>query len=305
LLSHEAAEDRLSHTYLLLFHDEVYLRFALKEFAKLFFDGRGNTNERIENGNYPDCLFYPEEGKALDKDGTNEIIDESCLSAVEGKRKLFVLAGMHKASAVVQNKLLKVLEEPPEGVHFLLGATSEFPLLTTVKSRAKKLEIPLFSADSVGACLGRMYPDKSKDELSMYAAASGGEVGRAVNLLGGGRYAELVEKVYRAVAASGGGIIEGARAFSTTTEKTDVLSLFTNMYRDMLFYKLGKGEYAGMKTLRGRLEPLSEKFDERTLVYALDVMAEAEEQITFNANLAQCVEVGLLKIEKEKRKCYK
>jgi hypothetical protein len=148
-----------------------------------------------------------------------------------------------------------------------------------------------------------MYPDKSKDELSMYAAASGGEVGRAVNLLGGGRYAELVEKVYRAVAASGGGIIEGARAFSTTTEKTDVLSLFTNMYRDMLFYKLGKGEYAGMKTLRGRLEPLSEKFDERTLVYALDVMAEAEEQITFNANLAQCVEVGLLKIEKEKRKC--
>jgi DNA polymerase III gamma/tau subunit len=96
--------------------------------------------------------------------------------------------------------------------------------------------------------------------------------------------------------------VEAAREFSTTTEKTDVLSLLSHMYRDMLFYKLGKGEYAGMKTLRGRLEKLAERFDERVLVYALDVMAEAEKQITFNANLAQCLEVGLLKIEKEKRK---
>ena len=47
MLAHEAAEDRLANTYLLLFPDEHNLRGALKVFAPLFFDGSEGTRARI------------------------------------------------------------------------------------------------------------------------------------------------------------------------------------------------------------------------------------------------------------------
>lgn len=301
LLLREAKEDRLANTYLLLFNDEVNLRLALKEFACLFFNGLPKINERIARENHPDCLFYPHPGKALDKDATTAILEESCLSPVEGKRKLFVLDNFHKASAVVQNKLLKVLEEPPQGVYFLLGATSEFPLLATVKSRAKKLEIPPFSEKEVEACLKRLYPERT--DAALYAAASDGAVGRAQNLLTGGRYNELYEKAIACVAAAGKDIPKVSRALSGVSEKGEFISLLRRIYRDILFL-LTKQPYA-TKAETERTKLLTKDFTPASAIFALEVFAEAEKQLAFNANLAQCVEVALLKIDKEKQKCKK
>lgn len=45
-------------------------------------------------------------------------------------------------SVVVQNALLKILEEPPSGVYFLLIAKSKSALLATVKSRLTTHQIP-------------------------------------------------------------------------------------------------------------------------------------------------------------------
>lgn len=293
LLQNEAAQNRLSHTYLLLFPDEYNLRAALKTFAKLFFPDKRNAWERIDGENYPDCLFYPEAGKALDKDGALALLEESNMGTVEAARKLFVLDNFHKASAVVQNKLLKVLEEPPAGVHFLLGATSEFPLLTTVKSRAKRLEIPPFSEEEVGACLERNAKIPREEALSI-AAMSEGSVGRAQQLFSGGRYKELQKKALDCVSARGGRIVTAARALNGVAEKFEIISLMKRSYRDALFYLTGRGT----PLAAGReIKELAAAFTPARLIYALDVMDEAEKQLTFNANLSQCVEVCLLKIE--------
>lgn len=301
LLKNEGEQNRLSHTYLLLMDDEKNLRLALKEFAKLFFPSQA-VKDRIERESYTDCLFYPQGDKPLDKDATTAIIDESCLSPVEGERKVFVLCDMHKASPIVQNKLLKVLEEPPQNVYFLLGATSEFPLLTTVKSRAKKLEISAFSTEQVGACLERTYPTRSKEELMSYAFASGGSVGRAQNLLLGGRYQTLTEKAYACVSARGGQIVSAVKDLQTISEKQEFLSLLSSMYRDMLFYKAGQKEYAILPAIGDKLKELAKSYTNKKLIFALDRMTEAEKDITFFANFAQCIEVNLMKIEKENEK---
>lgn len=285
----------MSHTYLLLFPDEYNLRAALKIFAKLFFPDERNAHSRIEDENYPDCLLFPEAGKALDKDGALALLEESNLGTVEAKRKLFVLDNFHKASAVVQNKLLKVLEEPPEGVYFLLGAASEFPILTTVKSRAKRLEIPPFTEEEVGACLERSVKI-TRAEAMASAAISDGVVGKAERLLIGGRYKELRQKAFDCVAARGGEIVTAARALSGVSEKFEIISLMKRNYRDALFYLTGQEETAKLSA-REEVKELAKSFTPARLVYALDVIDEAEKQLTFNANLSQCVEVCLLKIE--------
>lgn len=303
ILRQERALGTLAHAYLILLDDETYLRFALKEFAKLFFDGSADTSARIDRGNYVDCAVFPEEGTTWNVENAEKIVEASYLSPTESGCKVFILTDMQKASPVVQNKLLKVLEEPPAGVHFLLGATVEHPLLSTVRSRAKRLEIPPFSVESVGACLGRLYPERSKEELIGYAAASGGSVGRARRLLEDGRYAELLDKAFACVEAHGGQIVTVTRGLQNVTEKKELVGLVASLYRDMLFYRLGKGEYATLRDRAGRLSALAEEFSPAVLVFALDRMNEAEKEISFNANLSQCMEVSLLKIDKEKSRC--
>ena len=75
MLAHEAAEDRLANTYLLLFPDEHNLRGALKVFAPLFFDGSEGTRARIGRENHPDCLFFPAPGKAPDRDMAEAVVE--------------------------------------------------------------------------------------------------------------------------------------------------------------------------------------------------------------------------------------
>lgn len=124
-----------------------------------------------------------------------KITEESALKPVEGNRKLFVVGDFAEATVQAQNKLLKLLEEPPAGVCFLLGATVTFPVLPTVLSRAEKLEIPAFSVKEVKACLERMYSVSASD-AALYAAASGGRVGEAQNILEGGYYKALTADAF-------------------------------------------------------------------------------------------------------------
>ena len=200
LLQKESEENMCSHAYLLLFDDARNLRIALKEFAKLLINAPTSTEKKridklIDEESYADCLFYPADGKKLAVEDAEKIREESLLSPIEGERKVFVLGDFAGANTQTQNKLLKLLEEPPKHVLFLLGATSAFPVLTTVLSRTKKLEIPAFDTEQVTNCLQRLYQNEYDTEtLRFCAAASGGTVGGAQNLLEGGQYKSLTEQ---------------------------------------------------------------------------------------------------------------
>ena len=164
LLKRECAGNQNSHAYLLLFDDGRNLRSALKEFAKVLFsvsdieewDEEATEKQRIakliDEESFSDCLFYPNEGKKLAVEDAENIREESLLSPIEGDKKVFVLGDFADANVQTQNKLLKLLEEPPKGVIFLLGATTVFPVLPTVLSRTKRLEILPFDIKKNRKC---------------------------------------------------------------------------------------------------------------------------------------------------------
>jgi len=56
-------------------------------------------------------------------------------------RRVVMVDGAHQMSHEAQNALLKILEEPPAGAHFVLTATSASDLLPTVTSRAQELPV--------------------------------------------------------------------------------------------------------------------------------------------------------------------
>lgn len=221
---------KVSHAYMLRFQDAKNLRSALKLFALEFFgtDAFHPLGQRILNESYTDLKVYPQDGKKFTVDAAGEIVADSAMRPVEGAKKLYIISGFEQAGALVQNKLLKTLEEPLAGVYFLLGACSLAPVLDTVKSRVKILEIPPFSEDDIFAALER----KGKNPLNASAAKSAnGVLGAAENMAEGGWFQSL-EKAAEEICCvkDAGKIGEIAAKYGDAKYKEELLAEMQRLY---------------------------------------------------------------------------
>ncbi len=305
LLEKECAEDVCSHAYLLLFNDGKNLPLTLKTFAKLFFQ---TENERenarreklVDEDSFTDCLFFPYDGKKLTVEDAERIREESILSPIEGEKKVFLLADFAEANPQTQNKLLKLLEEPPKGVVFLLGATTAFPVLPTVLSRTKRVEILPFSLENVTDCLYRIYGNGyTMDALKLCAAASGGVVGDAQNMLEGGYYKSLLEGAFSLVLTEEHRLPQTVKTVGETKYKKELLSLLRLIFRDALLMKMNAQPYRKNILLQAekvRIQEVATRYSTGALLYAQEALSQAELETQFNAVFPQCIETCMAKI---------
>lgn len=305
ILKSECEEQNSSHAYLVLFEDFKNLRFVLKEFSKILFGcAFSNTPDSmrisrlIDEENFTDCLFYPLSGKKISADDAEAIKEESLLSPVEGEKKVFIISDFAEADPRVQNKLLKVLEEPPKGVIFLIGATTVFPILSTVLSRTKKLEILPFDIRETTACLKRIYKDRYDDKtLSLCAATSGGNVGEAQSILEGGYYNTLTEQAFALALSSSDKLPKNVRDVGESKHRKQLISLLRLLYRDALLLKTNPKEKKQL-FLQGdsRIQEIANQYTLHALLYAQEAFTQAEKQITFNTVFPQCIELCISNI---------
>ena len=91
------------------------------------------------HGVHPDlteCLAQPGDADSLKVDAIRQIRADAFIFPNESDRRVFLLHNMQLSSEAAQNALLKILEEPPEYVRFLLTCPSASALLPTILSRA-------------------------------------------------------------------------------------------------------------------------------------------------------------------------
>lgn len=314
LIKTEEARGGLSHAYLLLFDDARNLRSALKTFIKPFFScseektlEEKRRNGLIESETFTDCLFFPENGKKFMVEDAERITEESALKPVEGEKKAFVISDFDFATPAAQNKLLKLLEEPPEGVVFLLGAHTAYPVLSTVLSRVKTIEIPPFEAVEIESFLARNYGDRySTNDYELCAAASGGSLGVAQDMLDSGAYKELIADAFSLCLSTPATLPKIVKKVGDTKRKKELLALLRILYRDALLLKtasLGKGndralvQNITLKSEISRLQTLAKAHSLPALVFAQEAISKAEKEITFNAYFPQCVELLVASVQ--------
>ncbi len=282
---------------LVVFPDTKYLRALLKECAKAFF-GEGDRRRcaLIGEETFSDCAVLPKEGAKLTVDDAARIIDESLLHPVEEDKKLFVLDAFDSASALVQNKLLKILEEPPAGVYFLLGATGEGAVLPTVLSRMRKIVVPPFSEEEVLRALNRNHG--GEEGLARAAAASGGVYSLAEELLSGGDNFRIAERLFE-----GNDLEKLCREAEKIKDRNALFAALALTARDLLFYRTGQGRFASLKN--GTLKRLAETYPEGALVASARLIQNARRETDFNASLRQALYTLGLKIREEKTRWQK
>lgn len=74
-------------------------------------------------------------------DTARDIIDKTKLRPLYGPCRVYILDEVHKSTNEFQNALLKVLEEPPEHIYFILCTTEPEKLIKTVRNRCSTFSI--------------------------------------------------------------------------------------------------------------------------------------------------------------------
>lgn len=117
------------------------------------------------------------------------------LSAADGGQRTAIIDSLDEMNTAAANALLKLLEEPPANVTFLLVAHQPARLLPTIRSRCRELRLSPLSPADLADALTQAGGEIAPEDRTALAELSGGSVGEAfrlTNLDGLKLYAALV-----------------------------------------------------------------------------------------------------------------
>jgi DNA polymerase-3 subunit delta' len=131
-----------------------------------------NWMDLIEVGNAQAMIFASE---------ASEIIKKLSLKTFESEFKIMIIwlpEKMHQATA---NKLLKMIEEPPEKTLFLLVSQEPDKVIPTILSRCQLIKVPAFNSDDIEKYIIDRFKTAS-DKACDISHVSNGNIARAIDL---------------------------------------------------------------------------------------------------------------------------
>lgn len=172
------AQGRLSHSVLLLGEEGAGAGFCARCLAAdwLYPEG-GAAAEAVVRGEGAECLSVRAENKSntISVDQVRRVRREVYNTALSAKGRAVIFYAAHRMQAEAANALLKVLEEPPAGVLFLLTATTPAAVLSTIRSRCAAVQLSALPEEECAAFVERARA-RCKD-AGFLSAVYGGRIG--------------------------------------------------------------------------------------------------------------------------------
>ena len=236
------------------------------------------------HGNHPDIFTADGNNSGeLSVDAIRRIRTDAYIKPNEAAKKAYILNGCDKMLTQAQNAFLKILEEPPANVIFIMTVTSANMLLPTVRSRARLYSLYPADPGAAAAYVSRMLPDMPYEAVAECAVQCVGNIGKTIETLqsGGEESAKLAEDIIRA-------------AFKSS--EYDLLVLTSKLCRDRFF---------AVRTLDNLVElssqcvkasvgaavsselasDISKRISKRRLLLLTDNISRARKIISTNVNL--------------------
>ena len=197
-LADEIAEGRFPHAYILAGKPgsgkqtlalQIAAALACKSRVALPC-GVCDSCQKILGGFSPDVIFIRKDAdkKEFTVNLIRQIKDSLYIAPNELEKRVYILEDTETMNANAQNAFLKMLEEPPSYVVFLLLCSNTENLLETVKSRAPVLYTEKLPAEEIRAFLlensprAREMAQSDPQKLQTITIAADGSIGLAMSL---------------------------------------------------------------------------------------------------------------------------
>ena len=152
----EANQDKVSASYLFYGDKRVDLLSYALMFSKMIMtkniqnDAEKEKIERlIDISQHPDIEIINKNNENIKIDEVRKIIYSSIESSFNSPKKIFILCGIENLRKESSNALLKILEEPPKNVYFILLSRT-LNIIPTIKSRTIKFHLSGMNNEELG-----------------------------------------------------------------------------------------------------------------------------------------------------------
>ena len=307
----EKKADRLSHAYLMVSPDGDNLIEYLKICAKLILCkedevcGSCRTCKLIDSNTLTDIKTYPSNGESVVVSDVADLIEESFIKPIEAEKKIFIIDQAQTMNIQAQNKLLKTLEEPPKNVVIIIGTTSEYPLLPTIRSRVKKLVMQALPDQTIISALKDEFLDQDLLKVAVYSGD--GTLGKAVKNYNDPALFEMRKVVLDTLInmKSSKNMLEFSTKISAYKFDTDdLIDVFELIAKDLLCLRQDRLDLIKNSQVLDNKEEFNE-FSLGAVITCLEKINEARKRKKFNVNSATIVEWLLFQILEAKYKWRK
>jgi DNA polymerase III subunit delta' len=131
----------------------------------------------LQRGEHPDVSVLSRDGANIKISQVREALKRLRFDAVLGRAKVLLIEDADRLREEAANALLKTLEEPSEGTHFVLVTSKPQLLLDTIRSRVQALRFGPLPVQDVQALL--VADGHDPGDASIAAALALGDLGRA------------------------------------------------------------------------------------------------------------------------------
>jgi DNA polymerase III subunit delta' len=262
--------------------------------------GACDTCRRIEAGLHPDVPTFAPDGAFIVMEQAQAMVALAQQRPHEAPARVIVVDDADRLNLNAANCLLKALEEPHAGTHFVLCTTAPERILPTIRSRTQRVRFRPIGVDALVA-LAEAH-GVPRERAATAAVLADGSLGAALGAASaeGDRdlWAAVDELQAAATARNVGPVFDAAGAVAgdkeTKQELPRALALLARIYRDALATAAGAPELAlfgeRAAALSGRGVP--------ALGRALAAIVEADTAIAANTNAVTAVERMLLALRR-------
>jgi DNA polymerase-3 subunit delta' len=329
LLDHSLKEDSIAHSYLLVGPRHVGKgTLALNLAQALNCDGpqrpcgQCRSCRLILEGKHADVITLslgsgtetamddarePNHKVEIGRGDIGELQHLAHLPPYEGKCKVFIIEDADYMSTEAANRLLKILEEPPPNVVWLLLAVAESRLLPTVISRCQRLELRPMPTEQVQGILADYYHVES-DKARLLARLCHGCLGWALSALADDSLLQQRSQNIDQLTSLLGGSLDkrftyardlAAQFGQDRRAVMETMEVWLSWWRDLMLIKGGcKGAIINMD-YEGALRRQAKRLSLSKIIELITILCLTKEHVSRNVSARLAFESFMLNLPKK------
>ena len=302
--------DKFAHAYLVTSVDPVYLHEFLVYASAMALCPKGGcfscvTCKRVFALGHVDVHVYPKSKEKILVADVNEIVSDCFIKPFEGERKIYIINDFDTMSPVLQNKLLKTLEEPPQNVIFFLGATNESAVLATIKSRCQHVHVDDTSFEEVMKYLTNSGISEIDAEIA--AGFCNNRPLLAEQYAKDKTFYKMFDEVLECIKnlnSSKDALTCSAKLTGYASKPQRLLQMLLLIYREALVMHSNE-DMLLLKHKKNDILCIRQKYSQSALYNVINLLTKAKVKFEYNCNASAVIDTLVLSILEVKHKCQK
>lgn len=272
MLSSAIASGKAFHAFFISSSDEDAGLSLARRAAALCCLGRDDEPALLS---CPD--YHQLKGEETGAKEIRSLIDELSKASFGGGKRAIVISNAHALSREAQNTLLKTLEEPPQGVMFLLCGNAD-GMLSTITSRCTVVRLGHCGYDEIEAEL--IKSGASAADARLYASLSCLSMGRGIRLFKSAEYREHRDRSLSAlISALNGELPSQAAKALAKAGAADALTFMLSFMADALTASAGIGRRINNIDRQDAINSTARRFTSAQILCIIEMITKASESL--------------------------